>query len=85
MGFLIFKLMKNTLILLFTLIFATLGHAQEKIQWMTIEEAYALTTTEESPKDIYRRLYGLVWMVQENGQGYFSKTRSCDVYEREFL
>ena len=57
MGFLIFKLMKNTLILLFTLICATLGHAQEKIQWMTIEEAYALTTTEESPKKIFIDVY----------------------------
>lgn len=31
--------------------------AQEKIQWMSIEEAYALTLTEESPKKIFIDVY----------------------------
>ena len=49
--------MKNTILLLFTVLSPILGHAQEKIQWMTIEEAYALTTTEESPKKIFIDVY----------------------------
>lgn len=49
--------MKNTILLLFTVLSPILGYAQEKIQWMTIEEAYALTTTEESPKKIFIDVY----------------------------
>ena len=32
-------------------------NAQEKIQWMSIEEAYALTLTEASPKKIFIDVY----------------------------
>lgn len=49
--------MKNTILLLFTVLSPILGYAQEKIQWMTIEEAYALTTAEESPKKIFIDVY----------------------------
>ena len=31
--------------------------AQEKIQWMSIEEAYALTLSEENPKKIFIDVY----------------------------
>lgn len=48
-GFLFLRY-ENTILLLFTVLSPILGYAQEKIQWMTIEEAYALTTAEESPK-----------------------------------
>ena len=49
--------MKNTILLLYTVLSPILGYAQEKIQWMTIEEAYALTTAEESPKKIFIDVY----------------------------
>ena len=36
---------------------ATITNAQEKIQWMSIEEAYELTLTEQSPKKIFIDVY----------------------------
>jgi thioredoxin-related protein len=36
---------------------STIGLAQEKIQWMSIEEAYELTLTEENPKKIFIDVY----------------------------
>jgi thioredoxin-related protein len=45
------------LVLLLTLAFSTAVGAQEKIQWMTIEQAYALTLTEEAPKKIFIDVY----------------------------
>ncbi len=35
----------------------TLALAQEKIQWMSIEDAYELTLTEENPKKIFIDVY----------------------------
>jgi thioredoxin-related protein len=48
--------MKKLLILI-ALFSTTLAGAQEKIQWMTIEQAYALSMTEESPKKIFIDVY----------------------------
>jgi len=42
---------KFALLLLLSL--AAITNAQEKIQWMSIEEAYALTLTESTPKKIF--------------------------------
>lgn len=36
---------------------AAITNAQEKIQWMSIEEAYELTLTEQSPKKIFIDVY----------------------------
>jgi thioredoxin-related protein len=36
---------------------AAIINAQEKIQWMSIEEAYELTLTEQSPKKIFIDVY----------------------------
>jgi len=36
---------------------STVTMAQEKIQWMSIEEAYALTLSEENPKKIFIDVY----------------------------
>ena len=46
---------KFTLLLLLSL--AAITNAQEKIQWMSIEEAYALTLTESTPKKIFIDVY----------------------------
>jgi thioredoxin-related protein len=46
---------KFTLFLLLSL--AATATAQEKIQWMSIEEAYELTLTEQSPKKIFIDVY----------------------------
>tara|TARA_Y100000385_G_C13026348_1_gene608581 strand:- start:105 stop:611 length:507 start_codon:yes stop_codon:yes gene_type:complete len=46
---------KYALLLLLSL--STLSNAQEKIEWMSIEEAYALTLTEASPKKIFIDVY----------------------------
>ena len=46
---------KFALLLLLSLTVST--NAQEKIQWMSIEEAYALTLTEEAPKKIFIDVY----------------------------
>ena len=46
---------KIALLLLLSLTVST--NAQEKIQWMSIEEAYALTLTETSPKKIFIDVY----------------------------
>lgn len=48
--------MKKLLILI-ALFSTTLAMAQEKIQWMTIDQAYALSMTEESPKKIFIDVY----------------------------
>jgi thioredoxin-related protein len=46
---------KFALLLLLSL--AAITNAQEKIQWMSIEEAYALTLTESTPKKIFIDVY----------------------------
>ena len=46
---------KFALLLLLSL--TAISNAQEKIQWMSIEEAYALTLTEASPKKIFIDVY----------------------------
>ena len=46
---------KFALLLLLSLTVST--NAQEKIQWMSIEEAYALTLTESTPKKIFIDVY----------------------------
>src|SRR5210317_1574139 len=46
---------KFALLLLLSLTVST--NAQEKIQWMSIEEAYALTLTEAAPKKIFIDVY----------------------------
>jgi len=46
---------KFALLLLLSLTFCI--NAQEKIQWMSIEEAYALTLTESTPKKIFIDVY----------------------------
>jgi len=46
---------KFALFLLLSL--AAITNAQEKIQWMSMEEAYALTLTEPSPKKIFIDVY----------------------------
>ena len=46
---------KFALFLLLSL--AAITNAQEKIQWMSIEEAYELTLTEQSPKKIFIDVY----------------------------
>jgi thioredoxin-related protein len=46
---------KFALLLLLSL--TAISNAQEKIQWMSIEEAYALTLTETSPKKIFIDVY----------------------------
>jgi len=43
--------------LLLGVLCSTLGLAQEKIQWMSIEDAYALALTEENPKKIFIDVY----------------------------
>lgn len=43
--------------LLLLLSLTAISNAQEKIQWMSIEEAYALTLTEASPKKIFIDVY----------------------------
>tara|TARA_B110000003_G_C16534037_1_gene490072 strand:- start:94 stop:600 length:507 start_codon:yes stop_codon:yes gene_type:complete len=43
--------------LLLLLSITAISNAQEKIQWMSIEEAYALTLTEASPKKIFIDVY----------------------------
>jgi thioredoxin-related protein len=43
--------------LLLLLSLAAITNAQEKIQWMSIEEAYALTLTESTPKKIFIDVY----------------------------
>ena len=48
--------MKKILLLSLAILSGTLS-AQEKIQWMTIEEAYALTLTEDEPKKIFIDVY----------------------------
>jgi len=59
--------MKNTLLAIALLLCGS-SMAQEKIQWMSIEEAYELTQTEDNPKkDLHRRLYRLVRLVQAHG------------------
>ena len=55
-GVLYFGPMKKFALLLGVLC-STLGLAQEKIQWMSIEEAYELTLTEENPKKIFIDVY----------------------------
>ena len=57
---------KFALLLLLSL--AAITNAQEKIQWMSIEEAYALTLTESDPEEnFHRRIYRLVRLVQAHG------------------
>jgi len=46
---------KFALLLLLSL--SAITNAQEKIQWMSIEEAYALTLTESTPKKIFIDVY----------------------------
>lgn len=46
---------KFALLLLLSL--AAITNAQEKIQWMSIEDAYALTLTESTPKKIFIDVY----------------------------
>ena len=46
---------KFALLLLLSL--TAISNAQEKIQWMSIEEAYALTLTESTPKKIFIDVY----------------------------
>lgn len=46
---------KFSILLLLSL--AAITNAQEKIQWMSIEEAYALTLTESTPKKIFIDVY----------------------------
>ena len=46
---------KFALLLLLSL--TAISNAQEKIQWMSIEEAYALTLTKTSPKKIFIDVY----------------------------
>lgn len=46
---------KFAILLLLSL--AAITNAQEKIQWMSIEEAYALTLTESTPKKIFIDVY----------------------------
>jgi thioredoxin-related protein len=46
---------KFALLLLLSL--AAITNAQEKIQWMSMEEAYALTLTESTPKKIFIDVY----------------------------
>jgi thioredoxin-related protein len=48
--------MKNILSAL-ALLFGIAGFAQEKIQWMTIEQAYELSLTEGNPKKIFIDVY----------------------------
>ena len=55
-GVLYFGPMKKFALLLGVLC-STLGLAQERIQWMSIEEAYELTLTEENPKKIFIDVY----------------------------
>ena len=45
------------LALIVVVLFTTLALAQEKIQWMSIEDAYELTLTEENPKKIFIDVY----------------------------
>ena len=45
------------LALIVGVLFTTLALAQEKIQWMSIEDAYELTLTEENPKKIFIDVY----------------------------
>lgn len=45
--------MRTLLLLIFTVITAHTINAQEKIQWMSVEEAYARTLTDEVPKKIF--------------------------------
>jgi len=55
-GVFYFRPMKKFALLLGVLC-STLGLAQEKIQWMSIEDAYALALTEENPKKIFIDVY----------------------------
>ncbi len=55
-GVLYFGPMKKFALLLGVLC-STIGLAQEKIKWMSIEEAYELTLTEEHPKKIFIDVY----------------------------
>jgi thioredoxin-related protein len=55
-GVFYFGFMKNTLLAIALLLFGS-SVAQEKIQWMSIEEAYELTQTEENPKKIFIDVY----------------------------
>jgi hypothetical protein len=48
--------MKNSILFLL-LSLSTISNAQENIQWMSIEEAYELTQTEENPKKIFIDVY----------------------------
>jgi uncharacterized protein YyaL (SSP411 family) len=49
--------MRKYALFLTLLSLATITNAQEKIQWMSIEEAYELTLTEQSPKKIFIDVY----------------------------
>ena len=51
-GVLYFRLMKKTLLILAVFVGFS-GWAQEKIQWMSIEEAEELAQTSENPKKIF--------------------------------
>ena len=55
-GVLYFGPMKK-LALIVGVLCTTLALAQEKIQWMSIEDAYELTLTEENPKKIFIDVY----------------------------
>jgi thioredoxin-related protein len=44
-------------VLILGVLLSTVTIAQEKIQWMSIEEAYALTLSEEDPKKIFIDVY----------------------------
>jgi len=55
-GVFYFREMKNIVLILGVLL-STVTMAQEKIQWMSIEEAYALTLSEENPKKIFIDVY----------------------------
>jgi len=55
-GVFYFREMKKIVLILGVLL-STVTMAQEKIQWMSIEEAYALTLSEENPKKIFIDVY----------------------------
>jgi len=55
-GVFYFREMKNIVLILGVLL-STVTMAQEEIQWMSIEEAYALTLSEENPKKIFIDVY----------------------------
>jgi thiol:disulfide interchange protein len=72
--------------LLLGVLCSTIGLAQEKIQWMSIEEAYELTLTEENPKKIFIDVYTdwCGWCKRMDKATFQNEEVGC-LYERALL